>query len=322
MGARVKAAVATDASQGMMSHQQGGRNTLSGGTHRRLCRCGSAGAPDDRYSAAFQAQYILDSLGCAIHVAALIEEARPLRPPDERALRQLYSDPRYLSPAVPSRLHVSRRDRPRAISGVSRRQPYLRIADHGVAPGFDARLRHRRPQRLNPEIGTEADFRALVNALHTHSMGLILDFVPNHMGVGSDNLWWLDVLEWGRNLPFAAYFDINWDAVRPDLKGRVLLPVLGDHYGVILEKGEIALRFDSKEGSFSAWYYQHCFPISPRCYAQIFEAGGQPLTGIGREFSAIDQCPATSARERAAELNIGSPNARPSRPSPALSRLH
>ena len=77
MGARVKAAVATDASQGMMSHQQGGRNTLSGGTHRRLCRCGSAGAPDDRYSAAFQAQYILDSLGCAIHVAALIEEARP-----------------------------------------------------------------------------------------------------------------------------------------------------------------------------------------------------------------------------------------------------
>jgi (1->4)-alpha-D-glucan 1-alpha-D-glucosylmutase len=71
---------------------------------------------------------------------------------------------------------------------------------------------------------------------------------------------------------------------------------------VILEKGEIALRFDSKEGSFSAWYYQHCFPISPRCYAQILEAGGQPLTGIGREFSAIDQCPATSARERAAEL--------------------
>jgi maltooligosyltrehalose synthase len=52
--------------------------------------------------------------------------------------------------------------------------------------------------------------------LHTHSMGLILDFVPNHMGVGSDNLWWLDVLEWGRDSPFAAYFDINWDAVRPE----------------------------------------------------------------------------------------------------------
>jgi len=189
--------------------------------------------------------------------------------------------------------------------------PYL--ASLGVSHIYASPIMESRPgsthgydivdhNRLNPEIGTEADFRALVNALHTHSMGLILDFVPNHMGVGSDNLWWLDVLEWGRDSPFAAYFDINWDAVRPDLKGRVLLPVLGDHYGVILEKGEIALRFDSKEGSFSAWYYQHCFPISPRCYARILEAGGQPLTGIGREFSAIDQCPATSARERAAEL--------------------
>ena len=88
--------------------------------------------------------------------------------------------------------------------------------------------------------------------------------------------------------PFAAYFDINWDAVRPDLKGRVLLPVLGDHYGVILEKGEIALRFDAEEGSFSAWYYEHRFPISPRCYAMILEAGGEPLAGLaGRDFGAL-----------------------------------
>ena len=99
--------------------------------------------------------------------------------------------------------------------------------------------------RLNPEIGTEADFRALLDALHTRGMGLILDFVPNHMGIGSDNAWWHDILEWGRESPFAAYFDINWDAIRTDLKGRVLLPVLGDHYGLILEKGEIALRFDA-----------------------------------------------------------------------------
>lgn len=156
--------------------------------------------------------------------------------------------------------------------------------------------------RLNPEIGSEADFRALVDALHAHGMGLILDFVPNHMGIGSDNIWWLDVLEWGRESPFAAYFDINWDAVRPDLKGRVLLPVLGDHYGVILEKGEIALRFDREQGSFSAWYYQHRFPISPRSYATILEAAGEPLAGLAREFSAIDGCPVGPARERAAEL--------------------
>jgi (1->4)-alpha-D-glucan 1-alpha-D-glucosylmutase len=156
--------------------------------------------------------------------------------------------------------------------------------------------------RLNPEIGSEAEFRALIDALHAHGMGLILDFVPNHMGIGSDNIWWLDVLEWGQESPFAAYFDINWDAIRPDLKGRVLLPVLSDHYGVILEKGEIALRFDHTEGSFSAWYYEHRFPISPRSYATILEGGGEPLAGLAREFLAIDECGAGGARERATEL--------------------
>jgi (1->4)-alpha-D-glucan 1-alpha-D-glucosylmutase len=156
--------------------------------------------------------------------------------------------------------------------------------------------------RLNPEIGSEAEFRALVDALHAHGLGLILDFVPNHMGIGSDNVWWLDVLEWGQESPFAAYFDINWDAIRPDLKGRVLLPVLGDHYGVILEKGEIALRFDRAEGSFSAWYFEHRFPISPRSYALILEAGGAALAGLAHEFLAIVEFRADSARARAAEL--------------------
>ena len=168
----------------------------------------------------------------------------------------------------------------------------------GSTHGYDI-INHN---RLNPEIGTETDFRALVDALHAHSMGLILDFVPNHMGVGSDNLWWLDVLEWGQDSPFAGYFDINWDAIRPDLRGRVLLPVLGDHYGVILEKGEIAIRFDGNEGSFSAWYYEHRFPLSPRSYATILEAGGEPLAGLAREFSAIDKSRTIGARERAGEL--------------------
>jgi (1->4)-alpha-D-glucan 1-alpha-D-glucosylmutase len=156
--------------------------------------------------------------------------------------------------------------------------------------------------RLNPEIGTEADFRTLVDALHAHGMGLMLDFVPNHMGVGSDNVWWLDVLEWGQESQLASYFDINWGAVRSDLKGRVLLPVLGDHYGMILEKGEIALRFDREEGSFSAWYYEHRFPISPRSYPVILGAGGEPLAGLAREFTALAECRAGSVRERAAEL--------------------
>jgi (1->4)-alpha-D-glucan 1-alpha-D-glucosylmutase len=189
--------------------------------------------------------------------------------------------------------------------------PYL--ASLGISHIYASPIMEARPgsthgydiidhNRLNPEIGTEADFRALVDALHARGMGLILDFVPNHMGVGSDNVWWLDVLEWGQESPFAAYFDINWDAIRPDLKGRVLLPVLGDHYGVILEKGEITLRFDRDEGSFSAWYYDHRFPISPRSYASILKAGGEPLAGLAREFVALDEVEGDSARERAAEL--------------------
>src|SRR3954447_1182991 len=125
----------------------------------------------------------------------------------------------------------------------------LMEARPGSTHGYDI-VNHN---RLNPEIGTEAEFRALVAALRRHGMGLILDFVPNHMGVGGrDNAWWLDVLEWGEASPYAAYFDINWDPIREDLKDRVLLPVLGEQYGAVLESGEIALRFDPAEGSFSA----------------------------------------------------------------------
>src|SRR5579885_3335358 len=150
--------------------------------------------------------------------------------------------------------------------------PYL--AELGVSHLYASPIMEARPgsthgydivnhNRINPEIGTEEEFRALVAALRAHGMGLILDIVPNHMGIGSDNAWWRDVLEWGEASPYAGYFDINWDAGRPDLRGRVLLAVLGDQYGAILEAGEIALRFDPAEGSFSFRYYEHRFPLSP-----------------------------------------------------------
>ena len=151
------------------------------------------------------------------------------------------------------------------------------------------------------ELGGDKDFRALCDALHRHGMGLVLDFVPNHMRVGGrDNAWWLDVLEWGRESPFAEYFDINWDAVRSDLKGRVLLPVLGEQYGAILEKGEITLRFDPAEGSFSAWYYEPRFPISPRSYPLILAEGGEVLAEIARDFATIGRRPRMAAGTRAA----------------------
>ena len=137
-------------------------------------------------------------------------------------------------------------------------------------------------------------------------MGLIVDFVPNHMGIGPDNAWWLDVLEWGQVSSFAIYFDINWTQPAPNpLEGRVLLPVLGDQYGVILEQGDLALRFDAADGSFSVWYFDHRFPISPRSYGAILAGGGGTLAGPARDFAAIARLPAAAARERAAELKQG-----------------
>jgi len=172
----------------------------------------------------------------------------------------------------------------------------------GSTHGYDI-IRH---DRLNPEIGTPEEFAALIRALAAHGMGLILDIVPNHMGIGGrDNAWWLDVLEWGEASPYAAYFDINWEAARPDLKGRVLLPVLGDQYGAILEKGEIALRFDRGEGSISAWYYNERFPISPRSYAAILRYGGAPLADLADDFARLRLLAARAARERALALRRG-----------------
>ncbi len=159
--------------------------------------------------------------------------------------------------------------------------------------------------RLNPELGGEEDFGAFVDALHRHDMGLILDFVPNHMAVGgADNAWWLDVLEWGQRSPFAEYFDINWEAIRLDLKGRVLLPILGDQYGIVLENGEIELRFDPESGSFSAWYFAHRLPISPHAYPSILAQGGEPLAKLAADFATLSRRPAAAARERAEELKL------------------
>src|SRR5258708_38114745 len=140
------------------------------------------------------------------------------------------------------------------------------LAELGISPLYASPIMEARPgsshgydiinhNRINPEIGGEADFHTLVTALHDHSMGLILDIVPNHMGVGGrDNAWWLDTLEWGEASPYAAYFDINWNPERPGLQGRVLLPVLGDQYGIVLESGQISLRFDAEKGVFGAWH--------------------------------------------------------------------
>jgi (1->4)-alpha-D-glucan 1-alpha-D-glucosylmutase len=162
--------------------------------------------------------------------------------------------------------------------------PFLK-ARSGSLHGYDI-IDHN---SLNPEIGTRAEFARFSDDLKAHDMGLVLDFVPNHMGVGgADNLWWLDVLEWGRLSPYATYFDIDWRARRADRAGgKIVLPVLGEQYGIVLEKGDIRLRFDALSGSFSAWYYDHRFPISPRRYATILRRAEPAAGDGGAELGAL-----------------------------------
>jgi len=125
---------------------------------------------------------------------------------------------------------------------------------------------------LNPEIGTTEDFDCFVAALHEHDMGLILDIVPNHMGVmGSDNAWWLDVLENGEASAYACFFDIDWRPLKEELRGKVLLPVLHDHYGAVLESGELKLAFQEGRGEFDILYRNHRFPVNPREYPRILQ---------------------------------------------------
>lgn len=143
--------------------------------------------------------------------------------------------------------------------------PYLK-ARPGSSHGYDV-VDHG---VLNPEIGTQEDYERFVAVLHEHDMGQIIDVVPNHMGVmGCDNAWWLDVLENGPAAVHAKCFDIDWDPLNPDIKGKVLLPVLGDYYATVLERGEIILEFDSVRGEFSLFYYQHRMPIDPATYPLI-----------------------------------------------------
>jgi (1->4)-alpha-D-glucan 1-alpha-D-glucosylmutase len=132
---------------------------------------------------------------------------------------------------------------------------------------------------FNTEIGTAEDFDRLVEALHTHEMGLIMDIVPNHMGImGSDNAWWLDVLENGEASIYASFFDIDWQPLKDELHGKVLVPVLHDHYGAVLESGELKLVFDASRGEFFIQYREHRFPLDPKEYPRILQRCVDGLT--------------------------------------------
>ena len=141
---------------------------------------------------------------------------------------------------------------------------------------------------INPELGGESALQRLVAALRARQMGLILDIVPNHMGVGgNDNAWWMDVLEWGRASPYAEYFDIDWDPPDATLRGRLLAPFLGSPYGTCLDNGELVLRFDDHTGRLFVAYHDHHFPIGPRDYAAVLLTTGGALEAPARQFAEL-----------------------------------
>ncbi|HEY9065429.1 MAG TPA: malto-oligosyltrehalose synthase [Burkholderiaceae bacterium] len=124
--------------------------------------------------------------------------------------------------------------------------------------------------RINPELGGEAGFRQFAAAARALGMGLLLDVVPNHMGVfGRDNRWWLDVLEHGQASRYAHYFDIDWEPPNPTLRGKLLVPLLGDHYAKVLERHELRLRFQADAGTFALHYHEHELPLDPRSYGEL-----------------------------------------------------
>lgn len=155
--------------------------------------------------------------------------------------------------------------------------PFLR-AKTGSQHGYDV-VDH---DQLNPEVGTEEDLRALSAALRARGMGLLVDVVPNHVGIGRENARWLDVLENGLASIHARFFDIDWAPLKPELAGKILLPILGDHYGAVLERGELVLHFE--QGAFHIRYWDELLPVAPRSYRMILRHGLSDLESrVGAE---------------------------------------
>ncbi|MBZ5486094.1 malto-oligosyltrehalose synthase [Halomonas aquamarina] len=142
----------------------------------------------------------------------------------------------------------------------------LQASRTGSAHGYDG----IDPTRIDPELGGEAALKSLVARLRERGMGLVLDIVPNHLAVGgSQNPWWLDVLAWGEQSPYAGFFDIDWHSPDPTLAGKLLVPFLGAPYAEALRAGDLVLGHDADSGGFHVDYHEHRFPIDPRHYGDI-----------------------------------------------------
>jgi (1->4)-alpha-D-glucan 1-alpha-D-glucosylmutase len=135
---------------------------------------------------------------------------------------------------------------------------------------------------LNPELGGDEGFTRLGTRLRELGMGLLLDIVPNHMGVGNDSVWWQDVLQNGRASEYADYFDIDWTPLKPDMQDKLLLPILGRQYGEELEAKRIQVAV--VDGRLSVRYFDHLIPLAPRSLPLLFPDAELDELGVPGSF--------------------------------------
>jgi len=173
--------------------------------------------------------------------------------------------------------------------------PYLQAAP-GSTHGYDV-VDHT---KVNEELGGAEAHARFCAALGEHGLGQVLDVVPNHMAITPENAWWTDVLENGPASRYAGYFDVDWDPPESRLRNRVLLPVLGDHYGRVLEKGE--LRVERRGGSLVVTYYDHWFPLSPVTYEAVLALvdGDDEIAFLARAFASLPHATDLDPASRAA----------------------
>ncbi len=172
--------------------------------------------------------------------------------------------------------------------------PFLQAAP-GSTHGYDVVDHHR----LNVELGGEEAYERLCEALAARGMSQLVDIVPNHMAIsGRENTWWWDVLENGRSSRYASYFDIDWDPPEERLRLRVLMPVLGDHVGRCIDRGEITLV--RNRGSFEFRYFDHAAPVSPRTLDELLGAvaAGVKSDHLASIATALGRLPPSDANDR------------------------
>jgi (1->4)-alpha-D-glucan 1-alpha-D-glucosylmutase len=157
--------------------------------------------------------------------------------------------------------------------------PYFQASESSMH-GYDVADHNR----LNPAVGDESDYVKFIDGLRERGLGQILDFVPNHMGISEPiNRWWMDVLENGPCSEHAKYFDIEWHPLKQELENKVLLPILGDRYGRVLEKGEFKLAIEN--GAIFLSYHEAKLPLNPRSYPQILDRAAERLAKYeGQDF--------------------------------------